>query len=638
MLAIIMIIGAVFRFMELGTIRHGYDEGYPAYDALRMLDGRQLLLIGQPSSVFLDNPPLMAYLQAIPLFFWRSLWPVYIFITALNTLAIWFVFQTTRKLLGETAALLAAFLFAISPWVVHFSRMPWVQGLLPLYTAVIAWGLWPVMVTKKGKPWHVFIAMLAITAMTQSYILGLAILLPVAILSLLFFHYIPKRPFYSGLLILIISLILFGVGLSLNEGRNSAKLQGFVSNNEFEVNPQALEHAVRFVTGLDYEGQGLVSEEPFSRQLLSRGAHILLSLALLAGGIRALLTLRRDNQDRRVAIVLLVWFLAPILGMIFLPYLVHPHYLMLTLPAGHVLAAWGTMPLFQYRRLRLGVVLVLLAIAGLFWLNLHRAGQTVANNPSGDGFDRWALVDITRIGETIRALATGNSTPRRIFAEDNSPLLSGISATYVNTMSELDFANFVLLPGQEPLLYVLINQAPESALLGPRQESFPERMIQVADGVTVSFLRIPPYDRDQALMLPLTMVDWSSDAGLTLLGYTMETLPPYRANQPFVVTTYWRVEELYPDRATWLVSPFFHVLNEEGQIMANESAVGQWGYRWQFGDVLIHRTTIPLPDYIEPGEHQLAIGLTDPLQGTRFMLNSPSGAEPQYLTPLHIDE
>lgn len=134
-----MIIGAVFRFMALGDVRHGFDEGYPAYDALRILEGHELLLSGQPSSVFLDNPPLMAYLQLLPLLLWRSIWSVYLFVTALNTLAIGVVFLTTRRLLGENAAYVAAFLFAISPWVVHFSRMPWVQGLLPLLLAVIAW-------------------------------------------------------------------------------------------------------------------------------------------------------------------------------------------------------------------------------------------------------------------------------------------------------------------------------------------------------------------------------------------------------------------------------------------------------------------------------------------------------------------
>ncbi len=635
LLTIIIIIGIVFRFMQLGEVRHGYDEGYPAYDALRILDGGQLMLVGQPSSVFLDNPPFMAYLQTIPLYFWRSLWSVYIFIIALNTMAIWFVFQVTRKLLGDTGALTAAFLFATSPWVVHFSRMPWVQGLLPLFTAIIAWGFWPHIVIKKGAPRNVFIAMMALTAMTQSYILGFAILLPVTILSLIFFRQIPKRPFYSGAIIFVICLTLFGVGLYKNEERNTTKLQSFLSDNAFSVNTQAMEHAIRLVTGLDYEAQAPIEGETFPRQALSRCAHILLSLGLLSGSIQALSALRRDNKERRLAIVLLVWFITPIISFLFLPYLVHPHYLLLSLPAGHVLVAWGTLPLFQQRRWRIAVMLSSLAIACLFWLNLYHAGQVVANSPSG--FNGWALGDIAKIGKGIRELAQRSSYPRRVVAKDNSPLLSSISATYVDSMSELVIPDFMLLD-QEPLLYILINQTSESLFLGLNQERFSEHTIQLADGTFVSFLGMPSYDRDEALMLPQEIVDWTSNAGLTFLGYSLGTPPPYRKDQSLVVSTFWRVEELRSDRVEWLVSPFIQVLNAKWQIITNESSNGQWGYRWHLGDVYVHRTTILLPEFVKPGEHQLVIGLGDAMHGTGFSLNSPSGARPFYLMPFQIDE
>ncbi|NLF66280.1 MAG: hypothetical protein GX579_16940, partial [Chloroflexi bacterium] len=69
---LILVVGAFLRFAWLGTVRHGYDNAYQIYDAVRLLDGGEWLLIGQPSSVFLDNPPLMAYLQSIALLVWRS--------------------------------------------------------------------------------------------------------------------------------------------------------------------------------------------------------------------------------------------------------------------------------------------------------------------------------------------------------------------------------------------------------------------------------------------------------------------------------------------------------------------------------------------------------------------------------------
>jgi len=46
----IVALGAGLRFWNLGLVRHNYDDSYPAYDALHLLDGHQLLLSGQASS------------------------------------------------------------------------------------------------------------------------------------------------------------------------------------------------------------------------------------------------------------------------------------------------------------------------------------------------------------------------------------------------------------------------------------------------------------------------------------------------------------------------------------------------------------------------------------------------------------
>ena len=57
--AAVVLLGAVLRFMQMGLIRYGYDQSYPAFQAVGLLDGgawslRAWPLIGQPSSVFLD--------------------------------------------------------------------------------------------------------------------------------------------------------------------------------------------------------------------------------------------------------------------------------------------------------------------------------------------------------------------------------------------------------------------------------------------------------------------------------------------------------------------------------------------------------------------------------------------------------
>ena len=41
---------AVLRFMQMGLIRYGYDQSYPAFQAVGLLDGGVWPLIGQPVS------------------------------------------------------------------------------------------------------------------------------------------------------------------------------------------------------------------------------------------------------------------------------------------------------------------------------------------------------------------------------------------------------------------------------------------------------------------------------------------------------------------------------------------------------------------------------------------------------------
>jgi 4-amino-4-deoxy-L-arabinose transferase-like glycosyltransferase len=635
---IVLAVGASFRFFTLGLVRHSYDDSYPIYDALRILDGHKLLLTGQPSSVFLDNPPLMSYLQAIPLLVWRSPWAVYIFITVLNTIAIWFVYRAAQQLLGDAAGLLSAFLFAINPWVVYFSRTTWVQALIPFFTALIAWGLWPTIVTERRSPSRVLAASLAVTAMTQTYIQAWGVLVQTGPLVILFRRRIPRRSLYAGISIFALALTLYGVGLSEGWETNRTKLLGFLSKGEFHLTRDGLDHAVRLVTGRDFEyvyAQGETGEYNL-RRTSSLTAHYLLGAALITGVTRAVIELRRGSRDRRTAVVLLVWFAVPIVLASISAYSVHPHYLLLSCPAGYMLAAWGISPLLHRKWLCRIVIFVLLVIAILFGFNLHRASEEVASSPTRPEFDGWALEAGAQVGAAVRDLSKGNGYPIRICAKGGETLLSSLSGTYVATLKEVDFPNYVVLPGEEPLLYVLVNTVPEPEALGPLHESFPEHNILLTDGTRVSFLRALPYSRDSALALPEVILDWPSEAGLSMLGYSLKAV--VRPGQLIHCTTYWRVEELHPGREEWYIDAFYHLLDQAGRIITNVGGHGQWGYRWQLGDVYVDRVSIPVPADLAPGEYRVEMGLFDCIHTRNYPLRSPDGPTYAVVAPVTVEK
>ncbi|MBM4431111.1 MAG: hypothetical protein FJ026_12305 [Chloroflexi bacterium] len=319
--------------------------------------------------------------------------------------------------------------------------------------------------------------------------------------------------------------------------------------------------------------------------------------------------------------MLLIWFALPILFTGFSSHPAHIHYLLLACPAGHVLAAWGMAALFQHRWLRWATLVVLLGICLIFALNLVRASQAVARNPSAPDFDGWSLSIGTQVGATIRELSQGQSLPLRLCTDGRDEVLGSLCGHLVLVEQGLNYPSLTLLPGHETLLHVLVNRPVQRDLFGPQAEFFPDKDLRLADGTTVSFVRVPPYDRQAAMALAGTPVDAPSDSGLTLLGYSLER--PAETGSPWVCTTYWRVERLLPGCEEWYVGPFYHLVDAQGRMVANVSGEGRWGYRWQLDDVYISRVELPLPATGQAGTYRLIVGLFDTIQSVRYVLQVP---------------
>jgi hypothetical protein len=122
------------------------------------------------------------------------------------------------------------------------------------------------------------------------------------------------------------------------------------------------------------------------------------------------------------------------------------------------------------------------------------------------------------------------------------------------------------------------------------------------------------------------VVDLPSEAGLSMLGYRLEGQA--QPGETFICTTYWRVDELLPGRAEWYITVSHHLVDPDGDVVANLGKHGQWGYRWQPGDVYVQRMEIPVPADATPGQYQLEIGLFDPIHMQPFQMHLPDGWGP----------
>jgi len=634
LLLVILALGAGLRFFDLGLARHSYDDAYPSYDALRMLDSHEFRLTGQSSSVFLDNPALMSYIQALPLLVWRSPWGIYILMVALNCAAIWFVYRVGTETLGRDVGLLAALMFAVNPWMVYYNRATWLPALVPCLLAVLAWVLWPCLADGRSTSKRVLVGSLALTVLTQTYVQAWGALTQVAPLLLAFRPRLPRRALLIGLAIPILAAALYGLGLARQwtTGRPEFK---FFSQGQWRLTREGWDHALRLVTGdnFEYVYPGPEAGDYALRHRLSSWARVALTLALLAGLGRCVLalrnppegsrTLREADATRRIAVTLLVWFLVPVALMSVSAHPVHIYYLLLTCPAGHVLAAWGAALLLRHPLLRRPLAVVLVSVVLLFGLNLHRANQQVAAQPTAPRFEDWALEAGARLGAAIRSHVTSFGPNPRVVADAREPVLSSLGATRLHILPNVLAPNYVVLPGAQPLLYVLAGSTAQPADLGPLQALGQAQVLRFADDTVVTLLQVPPQSREAASRLPQVTLDWPSETGLTLLGYALE--PNAQAGSEMGCTTYWRVDELLPARAVWYIGAFYHLMSASDAMRANVSGRGQWGHAWELGDVYIERVRIPLPADLAAGEYRLDVGLFDTIHGINYRLRSPNG-------------
>ena len=635
LLLAIFTLGAAFRFADLGLMRFSYDNSYTIYDALRGLSGAGWPSMGQPSSVFLPSPTLMTYIEALPLLIWRSPWSVTIFIVALNTLAIGFVFWAARELLGGAASYTAAMLFAINPWLVYYSRETWVSSLMPFFVTLIAAGLWPTLAAERRSPTGVLIAALAVTAMTQTYIAALGLLIPIGLLLFLFRSRIPRRPVSIGAIVFVAALSLYGLGLLAMQDTTLANLNKFVSGGgELHLTAEGINHALRFVTGMDFHAQ--YSELALGSDLLSVFSQLVygvLTLALIGGIGLAVRAIWQKRGERRTAVVLLIGYFVPVLLMTVTSHPVHPYYLLLSVPAGHLLAAWGFLPLTR-RLIGRVVGAVLCCGAVVFGLNLHWFNVNTALHPTNPKLDGWTLESGVQLGNVVQQLTADTSSPQRVVVDALPSLIGSLSSQYLTVLSGVAYPDYVVLPGAEPLLYVLVNAASQPEIFGPHAQSFPEKDLQFVDGTRASFIRVMPYDRVAALALPQVKIDWPSAAGLTLLGYTLSS--PIEPGRPIDLVTYWRVDADLTENSEWFVGAFYQLFDQHGQSVTKANGHGQWARRWQEGDVYVERTRIDLPAALLAGNYHLKVGLFDSIHSQAYEFQPPDGVQATYNIPLDV--
>jgi hypothetical protein len=613
LLWLILIVGGWLRFQSIGDIEFNVDQMYPIWQGLMTIERGEFPLAGQGTSVLFANPTLTGYIFAPFLAFARTPLVAYVVTITLNSFALWLGFRALKTLLDVRVALVATALFAVNPWLVEYSRTTWVQSLLPFFVCLIFWALAPVLAGKTTQPERrLLIAATASAIFANTYLLSYLIVAPVGLLVLLFWRRIPLQTLAAGVGIFALFAGLYGVGL-LNQWEDTrAKAEDFFGEGDSQLSDEALTHALRLVTGWEYpaaRGTDAPADDATLRNDLTTGLHWVWTLLLVLGIGRAVQQLVQRKTHRDTALILLVWFLLPIAAMSYVSRVVHPFYLIFTVPAGHALAAWGLVPLLTWQAGRNVVVGALLFTGALNGLNTLRFAQETAANPGEHRPYTLPLRESIALGHDIADIYEPGMTvytpmdtwAPMTFAADIFPVV------------QLDNPQDILLIPPEGGVYMTFH-APDRVLEPPLHGRPATIPLTFADGTRAAIWYA------QQDFSPGQAADIPSDIGVRFVGWHL--LAPLRAGETSALRTYWRVDALPPERFGWAFVPFVHVFNGDGErvaIIDGEPAPLQ---QWRAGDWMVQEMEIPVPpDSSRP--YAVDVGVFDGQRMVNAIFNYP---------------
>jgi len=592
---------------------------------MRLLQSGLWPTLGQPTTSFLSNPPGQAYASLLPLLLWNSFWLTFWFMTTLNVLAVPLLYRFTRARLGETTSLVAAFLFAVNPWVVTSSRASWSSALLPV-GCVLVLGLLLCALAPGAR--HRNASMLAMFAslalLGQTYFLAL-VLLPIQAAAVILTRWrsIPWRGLWAGAAVFALGLAAYGAAIAADLPAQLLEAR--------RLTPDASAHATVSLQSAQF-GLGFVTGQGYFDNLLPPALALVLEwaigLAFALGIARAALRLLRRQPEAWVDGALLVWWGIPVAALSYGSQAEYQWHLLSTVPAGQILAASGIAWLAALRpRLRLAW---LAAGAGLALASFSALHLTAAANAAQPGPQPGARLDVITLNASQRMGALLNEFMSRyqvteLYSDLPDVVPTAWTGRPVSVVSWSIGNQLVILPDDQPALYLRTNwgAAPLAVPLSTRVQLF-----TWPGNAFTSLDLVPAYKRAAQAALPQVRIDWPSDTGLSLLGYSIDT--PLRPGQTSVMTTYWRIDSLAEMRGQFIFGPYLHLVNVNGSLAINVSAPGLPGYYYRQGDLYVETIDLPIPADLAPGTYNMDLGLYDGLHAAGTMFHPAGQADQEF--------
>lgn len=649
-LGIILLGAAYLRLRDLAYTGMTGDQGILYSIALEWVKGGSFPLTANKASAGIMNPPLVEYLIALPLMLRPALVAAAQFQALLGLLALLLLYAYSAHLFNWRVALLATFLFAFNPWAVHYSRFVWNPNPVPFFSTLLLGSLLIYLTRRDAHPLHLALVVVAFAAMTQLHLSSLVVGITLALVALFCWRRLWRGswwptlwPFLLGLLLallLYLPYIYFQSTVDFADlGNIFAALVGGQETASGSVPPAQTNWASWLLVQELATGDNMHRAAPAwlaavpSLDWLFALARLLLVAGLLYAFARPLFARLRpapatgraeDPSSRTIAyLVLAVWILVPVFAYLRHTIYLQNYYFLYLWPAPFLLIALLLDDLLRWLRPRfsplpfslLGALLLApVLLLGLLHFYINYVGLALVE--SGQLRPERTLGQVQEVVTTSQELlAQYPGCDLTVVAEDAllersafAPLRPFLQPRPVRT---LQAGHGYVIP-HRCSLYLLTEPDPalESWLAGSATR-LPAAIRR--EQTTWPFYYVPPASPPRAEAL----ATWQN--GLELLEVELPEAPPAGAGTLPLIYRWYVAQE--PPPASYHF--FNHVLDEQGQLVAQLDAVAIDSRNWHAGDRLITPFALSLPA-LPPGRYRVIVGLYTwpeivrvPLQGGR---------------------
>ena len=424
-LAAILILAAVLRLCMLDTIAFTYDSAAIGNLAARLVDTGRVPLQGMSSSTGVLNPALGVYLFSLPVLFSRNPMVLTGFVALLNVAGVYGTYWLGRRYWSAGVGLLAALLFAVSPWAVQHSRGILGQDLLIPGVVLFFVFLFLWMVDRKQGA--LAAAIVTLMALVQIHLAALAFVPLLAILILwqvlgcLRRHQrVPFwKPLIAGAALGALLYVPYFIAEAQNGWENVRRVRD-LAELPYRLFRQTPDLALMAVGGRNIHSlAGPRAYQAYMAGLIDRGYRLdrleewLVVLAVAYIALRWVQR-RKDERLARRDGLLLLWLVTPLVFFMVSKSEVYPHYLVIIYSAPYLaLAAAGQDVLASVKdrpglRAGLTVVGTALVAAIVIWqayllVSIYRFID-LTDTPEGWGTPVRILRDVARTAEQLAAL------------------------------------------------------------------------------------------------------------------------------------------------------------------------------------------------------------------------------------------